>query len=309
MSSDKTKVESKENVKNTEDQLNALRKKYLLTDNVWKISSVGVLLVALIYIFLEFSRVIDVDFYVNAIVAVIILAALFFCIYLLPHLLKSNSKQKEYFTKYKETYLKPTLEDAFSNGEYTDYEKVSSRDLTKITILKKAKGAVANDCIRGKYKNINFCRYDLALRYGKKKASSNCVLIITDIKTRLKSEVQIVENNFEVGGIEYEQPESFCKILSKDDKFDEKFSVYAKDQDDGEKFLRNSLVNKIRKFKVNGPFAIFCDKGEMCLIIKKKKDAMEAPIHTPVREKKAIKDAMEKVEIIKDWIEILEDCL
>ncbi len=293
----------------TEEQLNDLRKKYVAADNVWKIASVVVLFLALVYVVLIFMKLLDISFYVDAIVAVVLLALMFFCIYLLPHFLKTSSKQKEYFAKYKEAYLKTTLENAFKDGEYSDYEKVSARDLTKITVLKKAKGAVANDCIRGQYKKIPFSRYDLALRYGKKKASSECVLIITELKTKIKSEVQIVENSFIIGGIEYEQPETFCKILSKDEKFNEKFEVFAQDQDDGEKLLKDKLINKLKKLDVGGPVAIFCDKNEMCLIIKKKKDPMEAPIHTPVKEKKALKEAEKEVENIKIWIELIDDCL
>lgn len=302
-------VNEKKNQKTTEEQLNALRKRYLAADNIWKVASLVVLLLACSYVLLIFNRVINATIYVDAIVALVFLSSLFFCIYLLPHLLKTSSKQKDYFTKYKEEYLKNTLEQEFKEGEYSDYEKVSSRDLTKITMLKKAKGAVANDCIKGTYKKIDFCRYDLALRYGKKKASSNCVLIITELKTKLKSEVQIVENSFKIGGMDYEMPEKFCKLLSSDNKFDEKFSVFAEDQDDGQKFLKDKFVGKLRKLDVGGPVAIFCDKDEICLIIKKRKDPMEAPIHTPVKEKKAKEDAYEEVDTIKAWIEILDDCL
>jgi hypothetical protein len=220
-----------------------------------------------------------------------------------------NSKHKEYMTKYKEAFLKPTLEEAFAKGEYNDFEKISTRDLTRNTMLKKAKSAIANDCIRGTYKKIPFLRYDLALRYGKKKAGSDCVMIVSQINTHLRSEVQIIGNDFKIGGMEYEQPETYCKILSSHEKFDSKFSVYAKEQDDGQKFLKESLAAKIVKFKAGGTIALFFDKDEVSIIIRRSKDAMEAPVYKKIKKATAVKEANEEVKIIKEWIEILEDCM
>lgn len=295
------------NVIYTEEQIESLRKKYLKSDVIWKIASIIVLLLTLAYIVLVFKKILDVELYVNAIIAVVLLIAIFICVYMLPHFLKMNSKMKDYSTHYKETFLKPVLENAFKQGDYSDYEKISTKDLTRISMLKKAKSAVANDCIRGTYKDIKFLRYDLALRYGKKKASSDCVLIVAAVDTKLKSELQIIGNNFKVGGMEYEQPETYCKILSSNESFDAKFAVYAKEQNDGQKFLKASLASKIAKINLGGPIAIFFDKDEVCLIIKKNKDAMEAPVYSKVKRNKAEKEADEEVKAIKDWIELLKE--
>ena len=298
-----------ENKKTIDEEVNALRKSYMKVDIIWKIASVFVLLLTVAYIFLVFKKIIGTNLLFTSIIVLVLLCLIFLCIYLLPSFLRMNSKHKAYSTKYKEVYLKPALEEAFSKGEYTDYEKISTRDLTRNTLLKKAKSAVANDCIRGSYKKVPFLRYDLALRYGKKKSGSDCVMIVSQIDTGLKSEVQIIGNNFKIGGMDYEQPETFCKILSSDEKFDSKFSVYAKEQDDGQKFLKEKLVKKILKFKAGGPVALFFDKDEVSLIVRKNKDAMEAPIYKKVKRENAVKEANDEVKIIKEWIEVLQDCL
>ncbi len=292
-----------------EERINALRKKYLKADITWKLVSTVVFVLAGVYVVLVFKKVINFDFLVNSLIVLFLLSAIFLCVYLLPHFLKMNSKQKEYSSKYKEAFLKPTLEEAFSKGEYSDYEKISTRDLTRNSMLKKAKSAVANDCIRGTHKKIPFLRYDLALRYGKKKAGSDCVMIVAQVDTRLKSEVQIIGNDFKIGGMDYEQPETYCKILSSNEKFDSKFAVYAKEQDDGQKFLKNSLTSRILKFKADGPVALFFDKDEVSIIIRRSKDAMEAPVYRKIKKATAEKEANEEVKIIKEWIEILEDCM
>lgn len=300
-------TENKNENVSLEENVNKLRINYLKADIVWKIVSIVVFVLTGTYIFLVFKKVINLNLYANSIIVLVLLAAIFVCIYLLPHFLKMNSKHREYSTKYKEAFLKPILEEAFSKGEYNDFEKISTRDLTRNSMLKKAKSAIANDCIKGTYKKIPFLRYDLALRYGKKKAGSDCVMIVADIKTHLKSEVQIIGNDFKIGGMEYEQPETFCRILSSNEKFDAKFSVYAKDQDDGQKFLKGLDVSRIVKFKAGGPIALFFDKDEVSLIIRRSKDAMEAPVYKKVKKSGAIKEANEEVEIIKEWIEILSN--
>ncbi|MBO4347166.1 MAG: DUF3137 domain-containing protein, partial [Lachnospiraceae bacterium] len=134
-------------------------------------------------------------------------------------------------------------------------------------------------------------------------------MIVTQIKTGLKSEVQIIGNDFKIGGMDYNQPETYCKILSSNEKFDSRFSVYAKEQDDGQKFLKAALASKISGFKAGGPIALFFDKDEVSLIVRKKKDAMEAPVYKKVKKETAIKEANEEVKIIREWIEILNDCL
>ena len=304
-----TNEEKKAETLSPEDEVNALRVKYLKADIIWKIVSVLVFILTGTYIFLVFKKIIDLELYASSIIVLVLLVLIFICIYMLPHFLKTNSKHKAYSTRYKEVYLKPTLKEAFTDGDYTDYEKISTRDLTRNSMLKKAKSAIANDCVRGVYKKTPFLRYDLALRYGKKKAGSECVMIVTQIKTGLKSEVQIIGNDFKIGGMDYNQPETYCKILSSNEKFDSKFSVYAKEQDDGQKFLKAALASKISGFKAGGPIALFFDKDEVSLIVRKKKDAMEAPVYKKVKKETAIKEANEEVKIIKEWIEILNDCL
>ena len=292
-----------------EEEINQLRISYLKSDITWKIASVITLLVTALYIVLVFKRIIVLTILPTALIVLALLVIIFLCVYLLPHMLKMGSKHKKYSSRYKELFLKPTLEEAFTKGDYTDYEKISTRDLTRNSMLKKAKSAIANDCIRGTYKKIPFLRYDLALRYGKKKGGSECVMIVAQVNTHLKSEVQMISNDFKIGGMDYSQPETFCKILSSHEKFDANFSVYAKDQNDGQKFLKESLAGKIVKFKAGGPIALFFDEDEVSLIIRKNKDAMEAPVYKKVKKSTAIKEANEEVAIIKEWLEILDDCL
>lgn len=303
----KTVQNDEEKTVYTEEQIDALRKKYLKADFIWKCASVLVLAITVVYIVLTLMKKFEVELYISAIITLILLIAIFICVYMLPHFLKMSSKMKEYSTHYKDTFLKPMLENAFKYGDYSDFEKISTRELTRISMLKKAKSAVANDCIRGEYKDIKFLRYDLALRYGKKKSSSNCVLIVASVDTKLKSEVQMIGKNFKIGGMEYDQPENYCKILSSNESFDSKFDVYVKEQDDGQKFLKASMAGKIAKINLGGPIAIFFNEEDICLIVKKKKDAMEAPVYSKVKRSRAEKDAEEEIEIIKDWIELLKE--
>lgn len=292
-----------------EEEVNRLRKAYRKADIIWKTASICMLVITVLYIICVFKKVFDVEGYLNAILAIVMLLGIFVCVYLLPYFLGMNSKMKAYSTKYKEVFIKPILEEAFSKSEYNDYDKISTRDLTKISMLKKAKSAVANDCIRGRYKDIKFLRYDLALRYGKKKSSSDCVLIIAEVDTGLKEELQIIDKEFKIGGVVYDQPENYCKLLSSNEAFDKQYNIYAKEQKEGQKFLGSSIVGKIAKFKAGGPIAVFFDKDEIYFIVKKNKDVMEAPVYKEAKKSKAAREAENEVKVIREWIEILDDCI
>ena len=125
-----TKENTLDSSKNTslEDEVNALRKAYLTADLIWKAVSILLFIITGIFIFLVFKKVFDFTLIVSSIIVLILLCAIFVCIYLLPHFLKMNSKHRAYSTKYKEAFLKPTLEEAFSKGEYSDFEKISTND-------------------------------------------------------------------------------------------------------------------------------------------------------------------------------------
>ena len=240
---------------------------------------------------------------------VLLLLLVFFCIYLLPVLLKKNKKYKAYSLAYKMAYVKPLLEETFGEGTYSETEKVSLKEITEFSMIRKAKSAMANDCVNGVYDSVPFLRYDLTLRYDKKGATTDCVLIATDIKTHLKDELQIIHEQFRIGGSDYEQPEGYCKILSGKDAFDKKFNIYTKDQKEGEKFAKDLPFKDLEKLSHKTPIAIFFDRKKVYLVIKRDKDVMEAPIYRPVREERCLKEAGEEVEIIKSWIRILKDCV
>lgn len=301
-----------ENIDNkvlTDEEIDALRKNYRNADIIWKAASVFVIFLSAAFVVALFKKWLAFEFVVDAIIALVILVLIFICVYLLPHFLKMSSKLRAYSTAYKAAFLSPTLEEAFSDGSYKDYDKVSTKDLTKISMLKKARSAEANDCVRGTYNGIVFSRYDLALRYGKKKGTSTCVMIVVDIKTHIKHEVQIVNKDFNIGGMTYEQPEDFCKILSANEAFDKKYNIYAKEQEEGKKFVDDRFVGKIVKFKAGGPIAVFADNDNVYFIVRKKKDAMEAPVYSKINRKQAVKEAKEEVELIKDWLDIIKTCI
>ena len=292
-----------------EQKLNKMRKAYCMVETVWLFSCIVSLLGTFVYLFFIYKMNLFAGSPLKIIFIVVLLLLVTFCIYLLPVILKKNKKYRQYSTEYKKAYIKPILEETFGEGAYSKEEKVSIKEITEFSLLKKAKSALANDCVNGICDGVPFLRYDLSLRYDKKSASADCVLIACDIKTHLKEELQIIHNQFKIGGTEYEQPEGYCKVLSGKDSFDKKFSVYAKEQDEGEKFARKTEHSKLEKLAKNAPIAIFFDKKKVYLVIKRDKDVMEAPVYRPVKEARCIKEAGEEVEIIKTWISILKDCV
>ncbi len=292
-----------------EQKLNKLRKEYCTVETVWLLSCIISLLGTFAYLFCIYKFGIFAGSPLRVIFIVVLLLLVTFCIYLLPVILKKNKKYKTYSTEYKKAFIKPLLEKTFGEGAYSAEEKVSIREITEFSLLKKAKSALANDCISGVYEGVPFLRYDLSLRYDKKSSEADCVLIASEIRTNLKEELQIIHNQFKIGGSDYEQPEGYCKVLSGKESFDKKFCVYAKDQAEGEKFAKRTEHSKLEKLAKKAPIAIFFDRKKVYLVIKRDKDVMEAPVYRPVKEERCIKEAGEEVEIIKTWIALLKECV
>ena len=117
-----------------EESVNALRIKYLQADIIWKLVSLLVFVATGVYVFLVFKKVINLTLWGNSLVVLLLLVAIFICVYMLPHFLKMGSKHKAYSSKYKEAFLKPTLEEAFSKGEYSEFEKISTRDWLRVSL-------------------------------------------------------------------------------------------------------------------------------------------------------------------------------
>ena len=292
-----------------EERLNKMRLEFRKIETIWLISCGISLIGTFVYLFFVYKMKILAGSSLRYVFIVLLLLLVFFCIYLLPVLLKKNKKYKAYSLAYKMAYVKPLLEETFGEGTYSETEKVSLKEITEFSMIRKAKSAMANDCVNGVYDSVPFLRYDLTLRYDKKGATTDCVLIATDIKTHLKDELQIIHEQFRIGGSDYEQPEGYCKILSGKDAFDKKFNIYTKDQKEGEKFARDLPYKDLEKLSHKTPIAIFFDRKKVYLVIKRDKDVMEAPIYRPVREERCLKEAGEEVEIIKSWIRILKDCV
>ena len=196
-----------------EERLNKMRLELRKIETIWLISCGISLIGTFVYLFFVYKMKILAGSYLRYVFIVLLLLLVFFCIYLLPVLLKKNKKYKAYSLAYKMAYVKPLLEETFGEGTYSETEKVSLKEITEFSMLRKAKSAMANDCVNGVYDSVPFLRYDLTLRYDKKGATTDCVLIATDIKTHLKDELQIIHEQFRIGGSDYEQPEGYCKIL------------------------------------------------------------------------------------------------
>ena len=84
-----------------EESVNALRIKYLQADLIWKAVSLLVFVATGVYVVLVFKKVINLTLWGNSLVVLLLLVAIFICVYMLPHFLKMGSKHKAYSSKYK----------------------------------------------------------------------------------------------------------------------------------------------------------------------------------------------------------------
>ncbi|MBQ7767040.1 MAG: DUF3137 domain-containing protein [Lachnospiraceae bacterium] len=291
------------------EKLNNLRKKYRNADLLWKVITVAVILLALVFIYLIYMKLLFDDGLLRVILACVFLLAIPFCLYVLPLLLKMSSKYKAYNTEYKNVFLQEKILGEFPKADYKAKDRISIKEISECSMIRKARSANANDCIEGTYKGVDFLRYDMELSYKKSGRTSNCVLIACANRTELDSEVQIIQRDFKIGKQLYEKPETYQEYVCDDEKFNKDYAVYAVNQETATGFVDNELTRKLRKFSGGGPIAAFFDKKKVYLIIKRKKDAMEAPVYKAVRENACRREAEKEIEVIKNWVDLLYDCV
>lgn len=291
------------------EELNKAQKEARTADFIGKAAGAASLILTFAYIiFLYWGHILDTtNLAVRIGIAIGLLVLILVTTYYLPVFLKTARKYRTYSILYKNTYLKPILEASFQKGEYQDYAKISLKDMMDFALFKKSRSAQANDCVTGTYKGIDFSRYDLALKYGKGNAESDCVLIACELHTGIKGDVQVIQNSFKIGGESYEQPDNHQKYLSGSESFDKKFDVYATEEKEAEKLLSSKLMKNFEKLFAKGTIAAFIDGKHAYLVISRKKDVMEAPLYSPMDPKRCEKEASIEVDIIRNWIELLKN--
>lgn len=291
------------------DKLNEMRKTYRNADIIWKCITTAVVILAFVYIYFSYMKLMFEDGPLRVILAIVFLVAIPFCLYVLPMILKMSSKFKVYNTEYKNNFLQEKINQEFPKADYKAQERISIKEISECSMIKRARSASANDCIEGTYRGVDFLRYDMELSYKKRRKVSDCVLIACNNRTELHSEIQIVQKDFRIGKVAYEKPESYSVYVSGNDSFDKEFAVYAQNVEEAVKFVDRELMRKLNKFSGGGPIAAFFDKKKVYLIIRRKKDSMEAPVYKAVKENACRKEAEKEAEVIRNWIELLHDCV
>lgn len=306
---DTTEASSQEIELTQVEKLNQLRKKYRNADFIWKSITVLVIVLSLIFIYVVYMKLVFEDEFLRVILACAFLLAIPFCLYILPLLLKMSSKFKVYNAEYKNVFMQEKIHGEFPKADYKAKDRISIKEISECSMIRKARSANANDCIEGTYKGVDFLRYDMELSYKKSGSVSDCVLIACANRTELDSEVQIIQRSFKIGKQEYEKPEGYQEYITGDEKFDKEFTVYCVNQETATNFIDNELMRKMRKFSGGGAIAAFFDKKKVYLIVKRKKDAMEAPVYKAIKENACKKEVEKEVEVIKNWVELLHDCV
>ena len=291
------------------EKLNKMRKAFRNADVLWKVITSVVVLMTFVYIYFAYIKMMFGDGLLRIILAIVFLVAIPFCLYILPMLLKMSTKFKAYNTEYKNNFLQEKIHEEFPKADYKSKDRISIKEISECSMIKKARSVNANDCIEGTYKGIDFLRYDMELSYKKGRQTSDCVLIVCNNRTELNSEIQIIDRDFRIGKSVYEKPEAYLEYPTQDEVFDRKFVVYIQNKEDANSFVDKELRKKLSKFAGGGPLAAFFDKKKVYLIVKRKKDAMEAPVYKKVRDSACRKEAEKEMNVIKKWVELLDDCV
>lgn len=288
------------------EKLNDKRKAYCKADLIYKASCTASVLLCIGYIVLLFTGFLKGENIPRIIIGVVLLVIVLACLYILPLILKRSSKYKTYSLEYKTAFLKPVFEGEFPNAVYKEADKISIKEISECSMLKKSRSATANDCIEGRYKGVDFLRYDVELSAGKKSSKSDCVVITCGNKTIIKGELQIVDAKFTVGRTAYEKPEDLFPYITGEESFDKHYKMYVESREEADKVLSKDFQKSLCKFSAGGPIAVFFDKQRVYLVIRRRKDSLEAPVYKAVKESTCRKEAGKEAQVIRDWLELLD---
>ena len=205
-------------------------------------------------------------------------------------------------TALKEKYVIKPLEKVCTDIEFYPWLGLYYTEIQNTTMIKLyEKPFDSNDRISGKYKNINFLQGDAAFTVNGMQFIGRWMIF--DFNKYFKVKMTMYEKKFE--NIIKPNIKDYKKIEIENQKFNEKFEIYAQDEHEAFYILTPKIIDAILKTtdNISGEF-IFCFvDNKLHIGINNDKDSFEPNIFKELDEEKYSRENEKDIKLITELID------
>lgn len=269
-----------------------LNKKRLECQRLVSLGLVGIILGALLFVFLQQAPFIGaILFIVGAIVAA-----------------SGGAKFSSLSKEFKSVHLKKMVESTFTNGKYIPNQGINVNRVYQTNLVKKADRHHTEDYMSGEIDGVSFEACDLKLeeRHVRRTKNGTQVYYVTyfmgrffefEFPKRFKSQVLVTE------GMVSTFFSKFKKVEMESIDFNKKFKTYATNEHDAFYIITPHFMESLMELERNNPGTImmsFIDR-KLSLAINNNRNTFELNLFKPIDES-TIRQLQRDLQVIKDIV-------
>lgn len=233
--------------------------------------------------------------------------------------------QNQYRKMFKDTFVRKSLEDKFTDLIYEPDKGISYNTIaeTKMIDMGDQDKYCSEDYISAKYKNIKLEQSDVCIREEHESTdsdgntSSSIVTLfkgrwmIFDFNKEFKANVQVAQKGFQNAKRKRffgKEEELFKKVSMESEEFNKKFNVFAQDEHDAFYILTPSLMERLEKLiSINKGKIMLCFiDNKLHVVINDGKDSFEpGSVFKKIDEQKSINKISDEIDTITQFVDEL----
>lgn len=221
--------------------------------------------------------------------------------------------KKEFLLAFKKTFVLNSLQMVFTDLKYDPNSGIDESIIFDAQIMNMGDRYSSNDYISGRYKNINVIQSDVLIEKetrGSNDRKSWVTLfkgrwMIFDFNKSFKANVQVTQKGFTNSKVSIFK---YKKVMMEDQKFNDKFKVYAQNELDAFYILTPSLMEKIENLadSINGKILLCFIDNKLHVGIQNNKDSFEHSIFIKINVDKVNDKISRDIKLITNFIDELD---
>lgn len=220
---------------------------------------------------------------------------------------------REFNLAFKNTFVKKSLEEVFTNLVYEPENGISQDIINSTGMMNMGDRYSSNDYISGKYKNINVEQGDVHIQeeHTDSEGDTSYVTIfkgrwmVFDFNKYFKANVQVCSKRFTNSRRALFK---YTRVKMEDQDFNNKFRIYAENEHDAFYILTPSLMEKIKNLTSNiqGRVLLCFVNNKLHVGIQNNKDSFEHSIFTKIDEEKVLNIISSDIKLITNFVDELD---
>ena len=228
---------------------------------------------------------------------------------------------KAFNTFYKEHVVRGILEEVFTDLEFSPKRGIPRETVYGTGMIQTGDTYSSNDLITGKYRGVGFTQSDVHIEETSTDSDGNTTSttlfrgrwMIFDFNKEFRCDLQVVSKRFfssqRKGGLFASKEERMDRLKMEDEDFNQKFRVYAQDEQEAFYILTPHLMEKLLALQesIKAPIMLAFTGGVLHLAVYDGKDAFEArPFSriTPEKERERILADIRPITAVVDELDL-----